>query len=216
MPQRDENPILTKRRCKNPPELQQAGSFIKESLANLNQALCRNNPQEKEDDCDRYGKILANKLRQLPEDERLIFMHQIDGMFIQRRRLSRLSSPIFVSTPSPSPNILQSHQQNTNRPGSSFTSYSQPIPLHTTYYDSNHDSKRAQSEAIINNPTNITQYPPVIHIPEDLSNTNTTRIRILSNQIVSPPPPPPPPAQTESFSQSQYEYNLITDAYENA
>lgn len=216
MPLRDENPTITKRRRKNPPELQEAGGFIKDSLATLNQALCRNNLQEKEDDCDRYAKILANKLRQLPEDERLIFMHQIDGMFIQRRcsrNQSRLSSPIFVLSPSPSPNISQSHQQNTSRPGSSLTSYSEPISLYRTYSDSNHDSKMAQSEAIVNNTTNITQYPPVVHIPEH-SNTNTTRIRILSNQIVSPPPPPP--AQTEFFSQSQYEYNSIADAYENA
>lgn len=216
MPLRDANSTITKRRRKNPPELQEAGNFIKESFANLNQALCRNNPQEKEDDCDRYGKILANKLRQLPEEERLIFMHQIDGMFIQRRRSSRnqsrLVSPIFVSSPSPSPNISQSHQQNMSRPGSSFTTYSEPLSLNRTYYDSNYDSNMAQSEAIVNNTTN-THYPPVIHIPEH-SNTNTTRIRILSNQIVSPPPRLP--AQTESISQSQYECNLIADAYDNA
>lgn len=212
MPPSDENPTTTKRRRKNPPELQEAGSFIKESLANLNQALCRN-PQEKEDDCDRYGKILANKLRHLPEDERLIFMHQIDGMFIQRRRSldqNRLSSPIFVSSPSPSPNILQSRQQNTSRPGSSVTSYSEPISLHRTYYDPNHDYKMAQSEAIINNTTNITQYPLKL-LPEQ-SNTNTTGIRVLSNKIVSYPPP----TQTETFSQSEYEYNLIANAYEQA
>lgn len=134
MPPSDEHPT-TKRRRNNPPELQQAGSFIKESLANLNQALRRNNQQEKKDDCDRYGKILVNKLRQLSEDERLIFMHEIDGMFIQRRRSlnqNRLSSPILVSSPSPARNILQYHQQNTSRPGSSFSSYSEPISLHRT------------------------------------------------------------------------------------
>lgn len=213
MPSSDENPTTTKRRRKNPPELQQAEGFIKESLANLNQTLRRNNPQEKEDDCDRYGKMFANKLRQLPEDERLIFMHQIDGMFIQRRlslNQNRLSSPIFASSPSPSPNIMQSHQQNTSRPGSSFTSYSEPISLRRTYYDSNHDSKMAQSESIINKRTDITQYP-VLHLPEQ-SNANTTTIRILSNEVVSPPHP----TQTESISQSQYEYNLIANAYESA
>ncbi|CAG4918441.1 unnamed protein product [Colias eurytheme] len=141
--------------------------------------------------------------------------HQIDGMFIQRQRTvnqNNLSSPIFVSSPSPSPNILQSLQQNTGRPESSFTSCSKPIWLHRRYYDPNHDSKMAQSEPIIDNTTNIMQYPPVIQLPEQ-SNTNTTTIRILSNEI---PQTSPPRTQTESISQSQNEYNLIANAFENA
>ncbi|XP_041987007.1 uncharacterized protein LOC121738824 isoform X1 [Aricia agestis] len=49
----------------------------------ISQAYTINNPHE-EDDCDRYVKILANKLRKLPEDERIIIMHEIDGLFVKR------------------------------------------------------------------------------------------------------------------------------------
>ncbi|XP_072393914.1 uncharacterized protein [Diabrotica undecimpunctata] len=37
-----------------------------------------------EDECELYAKILAKKLRKLPEEERQIMMYEIDGLFIRR------------------------------------------------------------------------------------------------------------------------------------
>ncbi|KAF6201355.1 hypothetical protein GE061_005803 [Apolygus lucorum] len=37
---------------------------------------------EEEDECDLYGRILAKKLRRLPELDRAVLMHDIDGMMI--------------------------------------------------------------------------------------------------------------------------------------
>ncbi|CAG4981316.1 unnamed protein product [Colias eurytheme] len=54
------------RRRKNPIELQEAGKSMKEAMSSLNKVL--NKPVVPEDDFDRYGKILANKLRKLSEN----------------------------------------------------------------------------------------------------------------------------------------------------
>lgn len=70
------------RRRKNPVELQEAGKTMKEAISSLHKVL--NKPQVVEDDFDRYGKILANKLRKLSESESLKIMYEIDGLFIKR------------------------------------------------------------------------------------------------------------------------------------
>lgn len=97
------------RRRKNPPELQEAGKSMKEAMTSLNKVL--NKPQVPEDDFDRYGKILANKLRKLSETDSLKMMYEIDGMFI--RRLN--ATPTYLTRPSPTYYV---------RSESSCTSYS--------------------------------------------------------------------------------------------
>lgn len=41
---------------------------------------CINNRKE-EDEYDHYAKILATKIRRVPENEREIFMHEVDGLY---------------------------------------------------------------------------------------------------------------------------------------
>lgn len=48
---------------------------MKEAMSSLNKVL--NKPQVPEDDYDRYGKILANKLRKLSELESQTIMYEI-------------------------------------------------------------------------------------------------------------------------------------------
>lgn len=51
--------------------------------------------KHEEDEYDLYGRILANKIRKLPENERELFMYDIDGMFVQR--YNRLTNPLLSS-----------------------------------------------------------------------------------------------------------------------
>lgn len=78
------------------PEVQEQWNPIKGGL------IVENNVSSKrantdEDDCDLFAKILAKKLRKLPEHERLLLMYEIDGMFINRL-CGNNSSPIPVSS----------------------------------------------------------------------------------------------------------------------
>lgn len=147
------------RRRKNPVELQEAGKTIKEAISSLHKVL--NKPQVVEDDFDRYGKILANKLRKLSEPESLKIMYEIDGLFIKRLNTtptySTRPSPIYSSYSEPTQRLQLSHPNTSPiyyvRPESSCTSYSEP------------DISATRASAV--------------------SSTNT--IQILSNEIVSPP-----------------------------
>lgn len=56
---------------------------------------CINN--RKEDD-DYYGKILAIKIRRLPENEREVFMYEVNGLYINRLRRSNYQSSTSRST----------------------------------------------------------------------------------------------------------------------
>lgn len=148
------------RRRKNPVELQEAGKTTKEAMSSLHKVL--NKPQVVEDDFDRYGKILANKLRKLSESESLTIMYEIDGLFIKRLNTtptySARPSPIYTSCSEPLQRLQLSHPNTSPtyyvRPGSSCTSYSEP------------DMSATRSSSAV-------------------FNTNT--IQILSNEIVSPP-----------------------------
>lgn len=82
------------RRRENPPELQEAGTQMKEAFSTLRNAI--NKRSIEEDECDLFARILAKKLRKLPEHERELFMYEIDGMFINRSR-HRPQSNSYVS-----------------------------------------------------------------------------------------------------------------------
>ncbi|KOB68085.1 Uncharacterized protein OBRU01_18864 [Operophtera brumata] len=68
--------VSTIRRRKHPTELFQAEKVMKEALSTFNATVKRNTPQpipKEDDDCDLYAKLLATKLRKLPERKRLRF-----------------------------------------------------------------------------------------------------------------------------------------------
>ncbi|CAH0725627.1 unnamed protein product, partial [Brenthis ino] len=94
---------------------------MKEAMSSLHEVL--NKPQVVEDDFDRYGKILANKLRKLSESESLKIIYEIDGY-------SARPSPIYTSCSEPTQRLQLSHPNTSPtyyvRPGSSCTSYSEP------------------------------------------------------------------------------------------
>lgn len=77
------------------PELQEIGKQMKEtSSASNNFPSTRLNEMEhNEDECDLYVKLLAKKLRKLSDHERQEIMYQIDGIMLEKSRLSHTNSP---------------------------------------------------------------------------------------------------------------------------
>ncbi|XP_061717506.1 uncharacterized protein LOC133525233 [Cydia pomonella] len=157
------------RRRKNPIELEEAGKTMKEAMSSLNKVL--NKPQQSEDDYDRYGKILANKLRKLSETESLQMMYEIDGLFI--RRLPSIS-PHNIQPSSASGYAAPYYQR---RPSSTCTSYSEPariqVSLPSTSPHNIRPSSASGSYSVLRDTYEIATEPPTI--------------RILSNQIVNQP-----------------------------
>lgn len=113
----------TFRRRENPPEqLHDAGIQMKEAFTTLRSAI--NKRSIEEDECDLFSRILAKKLRKLPEHERELFMYEIDGMFINRSRNlnpPQSNSPTHTSNqPSSSHSdylVIQMSSQETSSPG---------------------------------------------------------------------------------------------------
>lgn len=138
---------------------------MKEAFDTLKNVLTKRVHENEEDEYDLFAKMLAKKLRKLPEQERELFMYEIDGMFINRMRRS---NPLLIPTTSYTrtssmyrPNRLSPFRtplsdstfaafNNLNRPPSNFSSDSEP-PYPTTYV-SRH---RHRSEGAIN--TNISE-----------------------------------------------------------
>lgn len=104
---------------------------MKEAMSSLNKVL--NKPVVPEDDFDRYGKILANKLRKLSETDSLKMMYEIDGLFIKRMNVipsnfTRLS-PTYTMHSEPTPRLVLHPTTSPTcyvRPESACTSYSDP------------------------------------------------------------------------------------------
>ena len=122
----------TIRRRVNPSELQQAGVQMKKACNLLNNVIRKRTADKEEDECDLFGKMLAKKLKKLPEYEREEFMYEIDGMFIRRLR-SHNSTTTFTNTSTSehlSPRIIchtpSSNESNFQRPLSNLSSYSEP------------------------------------------------------------------------------------------
>lgn len=80
--------VFKRRKTNNPDELQGALNKVQESFNALNGIIAKRAHERDEDECDMFGKMLAKKLRKLPEHEREIFMYDIDGMFINRIHLN--------------------------------------------------------------------------------------------------------------------------------
>lgn len=110
---------------------------MKEAFTTLNRIA---NKKDEEDECDYFAKILAKKLKKLPEGEREHFMYEIDGMFIRRSNfLNNVPNSPSVRLPSPTFNFLRSPYANSfrraqsvpmcqsmSRPTTSLSSYSEP------------------------------------------------------------------------------------------
>lgn len=83
----------TNRRRANPPELAEAGKQMQQAFGMLKDVTSRK-PLE-EDECDLYGKMIAKKLRKIPEHERDTVMYELDGFLLERTRKIHRSTSVI-------------------------------------------------------------------------------------------------------------------------
>nr|XP_021187175.2 uncharacterized protein LOC110373991 [Helicoverpa armigera]XP_049692901.1 uncharacterized protein LOC110373513 [Helicoverpa armigera]XP_049695498.1 uncharacterized protein LOC126054322 [Helicoverpa armigera]XP_049701618.1 uncharacterized protein LOC126055626 [Helicoverpa armigera]XP_049701770.1 uncharacterized protein LOC126055649 [Helicoverpa armigera]XP_049704633.1 uncharacterized protein LOC126056258 [Helicoverpa armigera]XP_049705200.1 uncharacterized protein LOC126056410 [Helicoverpa len=159
--QKDSDQTIHRRKISS--EVVDAGNVVKDALITFKSTLKRNplQPIQQDDDCDLYGKLLANKLRKLSEKNRLKLMHDIDGMYLQYQ----FDDPL-VMTPSP-PHFYEP------RTGTSSSTHSEP-PFHygqanqNTYYQNRQVISAPPSNIIIQSNRLIrTPDYPVLHLPEN-------------------------------------------------
>lgn len=141
------SPVIQRRR-KNPVELQEAGKHMKDAMTTLNKVLQKQ--EVPEDDCDRYGKILANKLRKLPDLKRMQLMWEIDGLYIKTIQCVPFpaANNQFVPSPSPSPTSY-----------SVCSAYSEPMTSQRIISTPQASSSYSAPSPILNDTDDI----PVIH-----------------------------------------------------
>ncbi|CAG9792683.1 unnamed protein product [Diatraea saccharalis] len=151
-------------------------------------------PPQEDDDCDLFSKLLAKKLRELPPDERKLFMYDIDTLFINKikERLATHQTPspvysvpypsysVFLPSPSPSPNRpstyrtsysepLRNASPSPKRPSTSQTSYSEPLPI-INILDQPSTSRNTSQTYYVTQP-----------------DFRTPTINITSNEVIVPP-----------------------------
>jgi len=122
------NPTIRRRGA--PPELQEAGNQMKEAFDMLKNAITkRASDKEDDDEYDLFGKMLAKKIRKLPENEREVFMYEIEGMYIKKlRNMNYFSSHSNASSTAErfdTPSTDYSNPTYQSRPSSSLSSYSE-------------------------------------------------------------------------------------------
>ncbi|XP_077288635.1 uncharacterized protein LOC143913012 isoform X2 [Arctopsyche grandis] len=101
------------RRHKNPPELFNAEEVFKDALSTLKTTLSTWEFQE-DDECDLHGKIVAKRLRKLPQDARTLIMSEIYNIFMRYDQRNRPRTPTYFSpsaTHDPSPNPTYSYPE---------------------------------------------------------------------------------------------------------
>lgn len=76
-------PIATVQRRGKSPEPEKTGNQTKDAVNILNNIISKRSHDVTDDEYDLFGKILAKKLRKLPEHERTLLMYEIDGLFIK-------------------------------------------------------------------------------------------------------------------------------------
>jgi len=160
---------------------------------------CIKNRKE-EDEYDYYAKILATKIRRLPENEREVFMYEVDGLYINcLRRLNNQPSTSGSTTsilgtnsrPPPSRSTTPIHGTNIqSRPPSSLASYSEPeiitssYPQSDEYSNSNPSSSAGIQHRTYSNPQYTNQlYSEQLSIPihvTDINQPTMTNSNIIS------------------------------------
>lgn len=208
---------VQRRRSVKPPELEKADKEMSKAFNALNQAILNKDQQnKKEDDCDLYGRLLANKLRKYSDNERQEIMYEIDGLLLKRRRNC---SPQYVSSPS---QIIIS-----KRPFSSATSYSCPSPSSSWI---NRPSSSSSNHYIITSPIQSPSPIPPAQTPSplpptELPNASCTQEVVYQspNRIHTPVPTIQIPEgsmqiiSNELYSQTQSQsQNILADAYTKA
>lgn len=103
---------------------------MKETFDMLKSAITkRASAKEDDDEYDLFGKMLAKKIRKLPENEREVFMYEIEGMYINKlRNMNSFSPHSNVSSTAvrfDTPSTDFSNPTYQSRPPSSLSSYSE-------------------------------------------------------------------------------------------
>lgn len=151
-------PKQTVRRRGAPPELQEAGNQMKEAFNLLKNVISKRTSDKDDDEYDLFGKMLAKKIRKLPEHEREVFMYEIEGMYINKLRnvnsFSTHSNTSSTSTERFDPQFTTILTPTHQRPPSSFSSYSESTcptyPPNFTHMTSENYSQRIVDNNIIN------------------------------------------------------------------
>ncbi|CAH1987008.1 unnamed protein product [Acanthoscelides obtectus] len=157
-------------------------------------------PSKEDDDCELYAKLLAKKLRELPPDDRKLFMYDIDTLFINRIKGNLIRHPTLssynsvpyqlYSVPNASPISNRPSTSKTSysepnaspfsdRPSSFQSSYSEPLPNASPSSNQPSTSQTSHSE-----PLPIAS--PTLNEPPTAVNYTTPTIHIISNELFAP------------------------------
>lgn len=79
-------PKPTIRRHDSPPELEETGNQMKEAFKMLINGITKRTSDKEDDEYDLFGKMLAKKIRKLPEHEREVFMYEVEGLYFNKLR----------------------------------------------------------------------------------------------------------------------------------
>ncbi|CAK1587691.1 unnamed protein product [Parnassius mnemosyne] len=160
----------------------------------------RTPPPKEYDNFDIFSKLLAKKLRELPPDDRKLFMYDIDTLFINRikERLIRRQTPLLSPIPVIFPSIVKCIT-NFKPSFNPQTSYSEPLP-NTSPIPSHPSTSQTSHSESLRNTSPIPSRPSTSQpsYPEPLPNTS--------------PIPSLPSTSTTSYSTStsQYKIQIIT------
>lgn len=189
----------TTRRRLNPPELQIASKQMSEAFSNLNKVINRTAKDDIEDECDVFGKLIAKKLKKLPEHEKEDLMFEIHALF-RKRRFERSSS--FESFRSSTPNtpqpLTQSEQYNPFVEMPSTSSIKLKRPKSANYPNTTMVSLSPRPHSSLSEPSNTftpfsdqsneRQY--ILHIPQSNNsatlNQNSSMVHIISDEVLRP------------------------------
>ncbi|KAK9872605.1 hypothetical protein WA026_018739 [Henosepilachna vigintioctopunctata] len=185
-------------------ERQMSSAF--EQLTNMLAKRQKENqpPLTEQDDCELYGKLLTQKLRELPPDDRKLMMYDIDTLFVNRikekQRYETTSSYHSV------PYQWRVTSSMPNRPPTPQTPYSETVPNTSPYL--NH---RLPQPRTLNHRLHANHPLPECHIMKqqlnrqqkiepsslqsiqshyisqlDLTNYTTPPIKIISDELIAP------------------------------
>ncbi|KAL4714268.1 hypothetical protein ACJJTC_009620 [Scirpophaga incertulas] len=146
-----------KRRCQRPVELAETRAQMNTALTALNKALNKPKENEREDECDLYGRLLAYKLKSYSSVERQALMYEIDGLLLKKRNrviVSGLPSQIILSRPSSKRTM--------------YTNFPRPSSTNSNYYS---NSPHAVSIDSVNSPPEISipESPSAMYVSQPLS-----------------------------------------------
>lgn len=183
------------RRSQNLPDLQEANINMKRAFTTLDNVFNKHNS---DDDCDLFAKLIANRLRKLPERKRDDIMYKMYGLLHEASTLSRHANNQVVQSPPPlptptrasstqqslsiitSPQHIYTDQNNTDQDFSSVLSPHDYITQHTQSPSHSLYPLSAHEQVFVKQEPGTAMYNKMT-IP------TSKRIRILKNKRILAP-----------------------------